>query len=217
MFPCVPDSMVFSSSDRWEVGIGLSETGQFEQVSFVNSVNTVRGGTHIADIIEPLSRLIAEKIARKNASGVSILPAHIRNHLFVFVRCLVQNPSFDSQTKETLITRPANFGSRFKLTDALVQQLLDTTQLQDRVLAWALFRKTQELNSGTAHFSLLSLIYFKHHFLSLLFVMLTINIFLFGCFFASYLYPPSSFFFCIFNRPWKIPRAGFYDLWYSQT
>lgn len=158
MFPVIPESMVFSTAsdspvegaaNRWEVGVGLSETGQFEHVSFVNSISTSRGGTHVQDVVDPLSRVISEKLSRKNAGGIPILPAHIRNHLFIFVRCLVQNPSFDSQTKETLITRPPMFGSRFKLTDSFVQRLLSTTRLADRILSWAQFRQQEELNSQT--------------------------------------------------------------------
>jgi DNA topoisomerase-2 len=34
------------SSDRWEVICSLSD-GQFNQVSFVNSISTIKGGTHV--------------------------------------------------------------------------------------------------------------------------------------------------------------------------
>ena len=37
---------------------------------------------------------------------------HIKDNLFVFVKALIVNPSFDSQSKETLTTPVAKFGSK---------------------------------------------------------------------------------------------------------
>lgn len=33
------------------------------------------------------------------------------NHLAIFLSCLIKNPTFDSPTKETLTTKPTQFGS----------------------------------------------------------------------------------------------------------
>ena len=43
---------------RWEVCATLSESGQFQQVSFVNSINTSRGGSHV----ELVANQIVDKI-----------------------------------------------------------------------------------------------------------------------------------------------------------
>ena len=42
---------------RWEVAFALSE-GQMQQVSFVNSISTTKGGTHV----EMLSNQLANKL-----------------------------------------------------------------------------------------------------------------------------------------------------------
>ena len=35
---------------------------------------------------------------------------HVRNYLWIFVNAQIENPSFDSQTKETLTLKAAKFG-----------------------------------------------------------------------------------------------------------
>jgi DNA topoisomerase-2 len=34
-------------SSRWEVGFALSDGDSFQQVSFANSIATIKGGTHV--------------------------------------------------------------------------------------------------------------------------------------------------------------------------
>eukprot|EP00928_Gymnodinium_smaydae_P001475 TRINITY_DN10542_c1_g1_i1.p1 TRINITY_DN10542_c1_g1~~TRINITY_DN10542_c1_g1_i1.p1 ORF type:complete len:444 (-),score=103.35 TRINITY_DN10542_c1_g1_i1:2-1249(-) len=95
-----PPPVVFErGNDRWEVGISVSE-GSFNQVSFVNSINTIKGGTHVQYITEQLVEAILKVVKSKNKGGIDIKPAHVRNHLFVFCNALIENPAFDSQTKE---------------------------------------------------------------------------------------------------------------------
>jgi DNA topoisomerase-2 len=42
----------------------------------------------------------------------------------LFVNALIENPAFDSQTKETLNTKATNFGSTYKLSDAFIKAVL---------------------------------------------------------------------------------------------
>jgi DNA topoisomerase-2 len=35
----------------------------------------------------------------------------------VFINCLIENPAFDSQTKENMTSKPANFGSSCTLSN----------------------------------------------------------------------------------------------------
>ncbi len=57
----------------------------------------------------------------KKEKGMQIKPFHVKNHLSVFVNCLVENPAFDSQTKDTLTTRPKAFGSSAVLPDKMIK------------------------------------------------------------------------------------------------
>jgi DNA topoisomerase-2 len=42
-------------NERWEVGVGPSD-GSFQQISFVNSISTSKGGSHIAYITDQITR-----------------------------------------------------------------------------------------------------------------------------------------------------------------
>ena len=41
----------------------------------------------------------------------------IKNHCFVFVNALIENPTFDSQTKENMTLQAKKFGSKCELSD----------------------------------------------------------------------------------------------------
>lgn len=41
----------------------------------------------------------------------------MKNHIWVFVNCLIENPSFDSQTKENMTLQPKSFGSKCQLSE----------------------------------------------------------------------------------------------------
>ena len=110
-------------NERWEIAISLSE-GQFEQISFVNSIATTRGGTHVNTVADALAKAIAEHVGRTKGL-IQLRPFQVKNHLWIFVNCLVDNPSFDSQTKETLTTRASLFGTTpLPLPNRLVKSVL---------------------------------------------------------------------------------------------
>ena len=49
-------------------------------------------------------------------------PGTVRPYLFVFVNCLIENPTFDSQTKETLTLPVKKFGSTCDLPDSFMKK-----------------------------------------------------------------------------------------------
>lgn len=108
-------------SERWEVICSLSD-GQFQQVSFVNSICTSKGGTHVAYISDQIVSKLHEKILKKNKK-LNIKPHQIKANLWVFVNCLIENPAFDSQTKETLNTKSSNFGSTYELSEKFLKEV----------------------------------------------------------------------------------------------
>ena len=64
-------------------------------------------------------------IQKKNKKMV-IKPHQIKANLWIFVNCLVENPAFDSQTKETLNTKSSDFGSKIELTEKFLKGILDS-------------------------------------------------------------------------------------------
>ncbi|QDS73057.1 DNA topoisomerase 2 [Venturia effusa] len=108
--------------DRWEIGFAVSD-GSFKQVSFVNSIATTSGGTHIKYVSDQITSKLIEIIKKKNKKGVALKPAQIQNHMFLFVNCQIVNPAFTSQTKEQLTTKAAQFGSKFHVSDKFLDQI----------------------------------------------------------------------------------------------
>ena len=80
---------------RWEICVSLADSGTFQQVSFVNNICTARGGTHCNYISDQIVKKCLDILSRKHKK-LNIKPAQIKNNLWLFVNCLIENPAFDS-------------------------------------------------------------------------------------------------------------------------
>uniref|UniRef100_A0A1I7TBE0 DNA topoisomerase 2 n=1 Tax=Caenorhabditis tropicalis TaxID=1561998 RepID=A0A1I7TBE0_9PELO len=125
-----PSSFLFlHPTSRWHVGVAKRvfhmEENQInfpKVVSFVNNINTEKGGTHVDYVMDKLVNILKPMVDSKlKDTGRSVKPAFIKNHLSVFINCLIENPSFESQTKETVTTKPKHFGSIFDC-DSVVRE-----------------------------------------------------------------------------------------------
>jgi DNA topoisomerase II len=108
-------------NERWEIVVAVNTTGVFEQMSFVNGINTIRGGKHVDYITNAITKRITEMVLTKKKKVVR--PQQIKDNIFVFIKSVIENPSFDSQTKETLTTLTAKFGSKCELSDKFYEKL----------------------------------------------------------------------------------------------
>lgn len=52
-------------TERWQIVASLSE-GQFQQVSFVNSIATIKGGTHVNAVVDQITTKIQAALQKKN-------------------------------------------------------------------------------------------------------------------------------------------------------
>jgi DNA topoisomerase-2 len=114
-------SVYEENGERWEYAVAVTPTGTFEQVSFVNGIATTKGGKHIEYILGQITRKLSALIEKKKKIVVSANT--IKEQLILFVRSDIENPSFDSQTKECMNTPPAKFGSACSVTDAFIEKL----------------------------------------------------------------------------------------------
>lgn len=62
---------------RWEVGVSSSD-GQFQQISYVNSISTVRGGNHVNYIADQIVSKLSEAIKKKNKDLKNVKPFQIK-------------------------------------------------------------------------------------------------------------------------------------------
>ena len=108
-------------NERWEYAIALSPTQEFCQVSFVNGICTYKGGKHVDYILGQIIRKLVEYIEKKKK--VKVNPATIKEQLILFLRCDIENPTFDSQTKECMNTISSKFGSDCSVSDSFVEKV----------------------------------------------------------------------------------------------
>lgn len=125
--------VLYDEDGRWKVGVLPSE-GSFTQVSFVNSVETLDGGSHVDYVANQVLTWLRERVKKK--FKIDLKPQELRNHLFVLVQADVVNPAFSSQTKEKLITEPRDFGSKWTPKEKFLKAIFDSEVIQ-RVLDWA--------------------------------------------------------------------------------
>lgn len=109
------------SNERWEYAVALSQTHEFQQVSFVNGICTFKGGKHVEYIMGQITRKLVDYIEKKKKMKVNA--ASIKEQLILFLRCDVVNPAFDSQTKDFMNTPITKFGSSCVVSDAFVEKL----------------------------------------------------------------------------------------------
>ena len=83
----------------------------------------MQGGRHIDYVADALVKNIMEIIKKKNKGGMQIKPFQIKTHMWVFINCLIVNPTFDSQTKEHMTLQAKNFGSKCTLSDKFFTQV----------------------------------------------------------------------------------------------
>lgn len=107
--------------ERWEYAVALSPTHEFMQVSFVNGICTFKGGKHVDYIVGQIVRKLCDYIEKKKK--IKVNAAAIREQLIIFLRCDIENPSFDSQTKDFMNTPVAKFGSTCSVSDSFVEKI----------------------------------------------------------------------------------------------
>ena len=106
---------------RWEYAVSLSPTHEFIQVSFVNGIHTAKGGKHVEYILNQITRKLVAYIEKKKK--VVVNANSIKEQLILFLRCDIENPSFDSQTKDFMNTPSAKFGSTSTVSDKFIDKL----------------------------------------------------------------------------------------------
>ena len=109
------------SGDRWEYAVSLSPTHEFIQISFVNGIHTAKGGKHVEYILNQITRKLVDYIEKKKK--VKVNSNSIKEQLILFLRCDIENPAFDSQSKDFMNTPSIKFGSKCEVSDKFIEKL----------------------------------------------------------------------------------------------
>lgn len=122
---------VFESTEDWKVGISASDG--FDQISFINSVETYQGGTHIDYVMWQIVDRLREFFKKKHK--VEVKPGDLRAHMRVYISGTVNRPKFSSQTKENMISPVSEWKTTWRVSDKFVKQLTQSSIIQS-VLDW---------------------------------------------------------------------------------
>lgn len=109
------------SEGRWEYAVALTPTSEFVQISFVNGIHTSKGGKHVEYILNQIVRKLVDYIEKKKKTKVN--PNSIKEQLILFLRCDIENPAFDSQTKDYMNTPSSKFGSKCEVSDKFIEKV----------------------------------------------------------------------------------------------
>lgn len=136
-------------NERWEVCVTMAPDQQPKQVSFCNAICTSKGGQHVQYITAAISKGIA---ALKVFKNLNVKPYMVARSMFVFVSALITNPSFDSQTKETLTTRASAFGpAKFRpvISNVFLNRIVKQSGIVEDVTFFAKAKSQRQLERAT--------------------------------------------------------------------
>ena len=116
------DILIYEEIDKWKLGIMYIPDNNFEQISFVNGICTYHGGNHVDYVTNQIIKKL-EIIILKKYKEAKIKSNTIKENLIIFLDCVIDNPAFTSQTKETLKTKITEFGSVYEPSEKLIKKL----------------------------------------------------------------------------------------------
>ena len=88
---------------------------------FVNGIFTSKGGKHVDYLLNQIVRKLISYIAKKKK--VDVKSSTIKEQIMLFIRCDVENPTFDSQTKDYMTTPYSKFGSTCTVSDKFIEKI----------------------------------------------------------------------------------------------
>ena len=121
-----------SPNDRWTIVVADSPTDKQFAMSFVNGIWTSKNGTHVDAVTSQVVNHVVEYLDTKKK--IKVKPGLVRDNLAVFVTSMIENPSFTSQTKETLTTKMSAFGSSPKLSEDTLKKIVTKLNLVSTIV-----------------------------------------------------------------------------------
>lgn len=126
------DQFEIDENEHWQIAVSGSDEG-FQHVSFVNTTETVQGGTHLYYVWYQIATKLREHFLKKHK--VDVKPTDIQNYLHVFINATIVRPRYDSQTKENLITEVKEFKTSWEPSDKFINKIIKSPIIQ-KVLDW---------------------------------------------------------------------------------
>ncbi len=134
------DNSIHFGNSRYQAAVFHSKNG-FQHINFVNSTNVFQGGTHIDYLMNTIISGIREHIKKKTKQDIK--PSDIKNHFFLIGTFTINNPRYNSQTKEYLETAVKDYGMTIDVPDKIIQQIIKSEIVQE-IIEWAENKKALE-------------------------------------------------------------------------
>lgn len=140
-------------NSRWEIGIGFCKNIGDRYISFVNGISTFQGGTHVYHVVNLIVAKVTAYIKKKKEyKDLKIIPATIKQYLTFFINCIVEDPGFNSQTKEYMNSKSSNWctcgkncpDAKCDLSDDFIERLCDNGLLTE-VVKMSEFKEMRDL------------------------------------------------------------------------
>jgi DNA topoisomerase II len=123
-YPAETNELYYDAAgERWTVGVFYKPDAGGEVVSFVNGINTYRGGTHCSHVIDNLIKVLINDYIKKKDKNIKVTPTLLKENLVFFINAVIINPAFGSQTKDTLSSKVDKFGSKYEPTPVFLKKL----------------------------------------------------------------------------------------------
>lgn len=129
---------------RWKIGLVLSPNREYFQTSFVNGIWTMKGGRHVDYVLNQVIDRLKQVLSRNSRTKNRVYkPSQLRDNIWLFIDCVIENPSFTSQTKEEMTSKISQFGSTcvieekwvekwVKQNDELIERLLENSKIEEQ-------------------------------------------------------------------------------------
>jgi len=92
--------------DNMSLEIGIQYTTSYQEniFGFVNTINTIEGGTHVSGLKTALTRVINDYVKKKNLlkNGDTLMGDDVREGITAIISIKIPDPQFEGQTKSKL-------------------------------------------------------------------------------------------------------------------
>ena len=136
--------LYYDTCDRWSVGVIYKPDSSEQVISFVNSISTYRGGTHCNHVIDNIVKQLLNDYIKKKDKDIKVTLTQVKENFIFFINCVIINPSFASQTKDTLTTKVDKFGSKYEPSQAFIKKL-SKCGIVEQIVSLAKFKEKSNL------------------------------------------------------------------------
>lgn len=136
--------LYFYETNNWNIALGVSKEKN-KCISFVNCVCTYENGNHVKYIKHQVYDYILKRLKAK--SNESEYKKKINSNLFMIIKCVLENPEFDSQQKDKLVLKPDYFKDLCELPDEFLSNFVDDSNILTLISSKKVKRNTKRITN----------------------------------------------------------------------